>query len=146
MSDKLRKQIGLILLPTAILMLLAGLLPLRTPSGANYTGTARNPALPEQLIHPVLKEGSAVQAAPDSVLPEQLILLSEQDGFNTGNTETLSAYPGIGKATAAAILADRKENGRFWFPEDILAVKGIGEKKLEQIRPLMITVTEEREE
>ena len=123
MSDKLRKQIGLILLPTAILMLLAGLLPLHTPSGANYTGTARNPALPEQLI-----------------------LLSEQDGFNTGNTETLSAYPGIGKATAAAILADRKENGRFWFPEDILAVKGIGEKKLEQIRPLMITVTEEREE
>jgi competence ComEA-like helix-hairpin-helix protein len=123
MSDKLRKRIGLILLPTAILMLLAGLLPLRTPSGANYTGTARNPALPEQLI-----------------------LLSEQDGFNTGNTETLSAYPGIGKATAAAILADRKENGRFWFPEDILAVKGIGEKKLEQIRPLMITVTEEREE
>ena len=123
MSDKLRKQIGLILLPTAILMLLAGLLPLRTPSGANYTGTARNPALPEQLI-----------------------LLSEQDGFNTGNTETLSAYPGIGKATAAAILTDRKENGRFWFPEDILAVKGIGEKKLEQIRPLMITVTEEREE
>lgn len=123
MSDKLRKQIGLILLPTAILMLLAGLLPLRTPSGANYTGTARNPALPEQLI-----------------------LLSEQDGFNTGNTETLSAYPGIGKATAAAILADRKENGRFWFPEDILAVKGIGKKKLEQIRPLMITVTEEREE
>ena len=123
MSDKLRKRIGLILLPTAILMLLAGLLPLRTPSGANYTGTARNPALPEQLI-----------------------LLSEQDGFNTGNTETLSAYPGIGKATAAAILADRKENGRFWFPEDILAVKGIGEKKLEQIRPLMITVIEEREE
>ncbi len=123
MSDKLRKRIGLILLPTAILMLLAGLLPLRTPSGANYTGTARNPALPEQLI-----------------------LLSEQDGFNTGNTETLSAYPGIGKATAAAILADRKENGRFWFPEDILAIKGIGEKKLEQIRPLMITVTEEREE
>ena len=123
MSDKLRKRIGLILLPMAILMLLAGLLPLRTPSGANYTGTARNPALPEQLI-----------------------LLSEQDGFNTGNTETLSAYPGIGKATAAAILADRKENGRFWFPEDILAVKGIGEKKLEQIRPLMITVTEEREE
>lgn len=123
MSDKLRKQIGLILLPTAILMLLAGLLPLRTPSGANYTGTARNPALPEQLI-----------------------LLSEQDEFNTDNTETLSAYPGIGKATAAAILADRKENGRFWFPEDILAVKGIGEKKLEQIRPLMITVTEEREE
>ena len=123
MSDKLRKRIGLILLPTAILMLLAGLLPLRTPSGANYTGTARNPALPEQLI-----------------------LLSEQDGFNTGNTETLSAYPGIGKATAAAILADRKENGRFWFPEDILAVNGIGEKKLEQIRPLMITVTEEREE
>jgi competence ComEA-like helix-hairpin-helix protein len=123
MSDKLRKRIGLILLPTAILMLLAGLLPLRTPSGANYTGTARNPALPEQLI-----------------------LLSEQDGFNTGNTETLSDYPGIGKATAAAILADRKENGRFWFPEDILAVKGIGEKKLEQIRPLMITVTEEREE
>ena len=123
MTDKLRKQIGLILLPTAILMLLAGLLPLRTPSGANYTGTVRNPALPEQLI-----------------------LLSEQDGFNTGNTETLSAYPGIGKATAAAILADRKENGRFWFPEDILTVKGIGEKKLEQIRPLMITVTEEREE
>lgn len=123
MSDKLRKRIGLILLPTAILMLLAGLLPLRTPSGANYTGTARNPALPEQMI-----------------------LLSEQDGFNTGNTETLSAYPGIGEATAAAILADRKENGRFWFPEDILAVKGIGEKKLEQIRPLMITVTEEREE
>lgn len=111
------------LLPAAILILLAGMFPLHAPSGAKYTGTAQEP-----------------------VRTDPLPLLSEQDGFNTGNAETLSGYPGIGEATAAAILAERRENGRFWFPEDILAVKGIGEKKLEQIRPLMITGTGEREE
>lgn len=123
MSDKMKKRIGLFLLPAAILILLAGMLPLHAPSGAKYTGTAQEP-----------------------VRTDPLPLLSEQDGFNTGNAETLSGYPGIGEATAAAILAERRENGRFWFPEDILAVKGIGEKKLEQIRPLMITGTGEREE
>ena len=123
MSENIRKRIGFCLIAAAALILMAGLLPLRSPSDVKYQASKQNPVYPEPLLH-----------------------LSEKDLLNTGNTESLSEYPGIGEITAAAILAERRENGRFWFPEDILAVKGIGEKKLEKIRPLMITETGEREE
>ena len=57
---------------------------------------------------------------------------------NDATAEALCALPGVGMVQAEAIIAEREANGRFVFPQDLLAVKGIGEKKLagllEQIR------------
>ena len=54
---------------------------------------------------------------------------------NRADAETLCHLPGIGEKTAAAIIEEREKNGAFFLPEDLLAVRGIGPKKLEKIRP-----------
>lgn len=46
--------------------------------------------------------------------------------------------PGIGPRTAEAILAHRTEIGSFRTPDDLLAVRGIGPHKLEQLAPWLI--------
>ena len=59
--------------------------------------------------------------------------------LNTATADQLDALPGVGPATAAAILAYRSEHGRFAAVDDLLEVRGIGDAKLEQLRP-MVTV------
>ena len=54
--------------------------------------------------------------------------------------------PGIGETIACLIIEEREENGYFQYPEDLTAVKGIGIKKMEQIRPLLLMETVESEE
>jgi competence protein ComEA len=56
--------------------------------------------------------------------------------LNTASPEQLDALPGIGPATASAIVADREANGPFASVEDLLRVRGIGEAKLAQLRDL----------
>ncbi len=56
---------------------------------------------------------------------------------NTAPAEAFLIIPGIGEKTAAAIVAERETNGAFYYPEDLLAVKGIGEKKLQVMRPYL---------
>ncbi len=58
--------------------------------------------------------------------------------LNRADAPALTAIRGIGVKTAEAILAYRAEHGRFHNVEDLLMVKGIGEKKLERIRPYLI--------
>jgi competence protein ComEA len=57
--------------------------------------------------------------------------------INTADAAALDALPGVGPATAAAILAQRQAMGGFRSVEDLLEVRGIGEAKLEQLRPLV---------
>ena len=45
--------------------------------------------------------------------------------------------PGIGETTARTIVADREANGNFQTIEDVQRVRGIGPKKLEQMRPFL---------
>ena len=56
---------------------------------------------------------------------------------NTATALELTLLPGIGEAKARAIVEYRKENGPFTQPEDLLKIKGIGEKILEEIRPYL---------
>ena len=56
------------------------------------------------------------------------------------NTATLSEWilvPGIGEKTAQVILDYRLKNGSFQSLEDLKKVKGIGDKKLEKLRPFL---------
>lgn len=54
--------------------------------------------------------------------------------INTATQEELDTLPGIGPATAAKIIAYRKEKGKFNNKEEIKEVSGIGEAKYEKIK------------
>lgn len=54
--------------------------------------------------------------------------------INTATLEELDALPGVGPATAQAIIDDREANGPFASEEDIMRVSGIGEKKYEKLK------------
>ncbi|HEX4820040.1 MAG TPA: helix-hairpin-helix domain-containing protein [Acidimicrobiales bacterium] len=57
--------------------------------------------------------------------------------LNQATLQQLDALPGIGPATAQAILDYRSQHGRFRSVDDLLNVRGIGDAKLEQVRPLV---------
>lgn len=57
--------------------------------------------------------------------------------LNTADADALDALPGIGPATAAAIIEHRKEIGGYTSVDQLLDVRGIGAAKLEQLRPLV---------
>jgi competence protein ComEA len=59
--------------------------------------------------------------------------------LNTATAAELEALPGVGPAIAAAIVAHRNEHGAFVRVEDVLEVRGIGEKKFQAMKS-MITV------
>ena len=53
---------------------------------------------------------------------------------NRGTVENLCELYGVGPTLAQEIIAEREANGAFHYPEDLLNVKGIGEKMLEKMR------------
>lgn len=57
--------------------------------------------------------------------------------LNAATAEQLETLPGVGPATAAAILAHRDANGPFRSVESLIDVRGIGEAKLEAVRDLV---------
>ena len=57
--------------------------------------------------------------------------------INTADESALDGLPGIGPATATAIVEDRAENGPFSAPEDLMRVSGIGDKKFERLKSLI---------
>ena len=57
--------------------------------------------------------------------------------LNRASTAELEALPGVGPATAAAIVAWRQDHGRFRTVADLLEVRGIGPAKFEALRPLV---------
>ena len=57
--------------------------------------------------------------------------------LNTAGVDQLDTLPGIGPATAKAIVAHRTRKGPFSRLDDLLAIDGIGPKKLDAIRDLV---------
>jgi len=64
--------------------------------------------------------------------PQQSLL------YYTASKTDLIQLPGIGEVLAERILEKRKELGGFTSVEQLLLVKGIGEKKLGRIRGLVV--------
>jgi len=58
---------------------------------------------------------------------------------NTASAVELEALPGVGPATATAIVAERDRNGPFLSVDDLDRVPGIGPTKIEALRELVST-------
>lgn len=70
----------------------------------------------------------SVLAQKASVVPQEKVNL------NTATAEQLQSIPGIGPSTAKSILEYRAKVGKFSKIEEIINVRGIGEKKFQKIK------------
>jgi competence protein ComEA len=58
---------------------------------------------------------------------------TEKVNLNTATVEQLTALPGVGPTLAARIVEHREKAGQFSSPEELMNVKGIGEKNFQKI-------------
>lgn len=87
-------------------------------------------ASPALVTQPVVPPPSAVPRQP-AAQPVAIVSL------NRATYQQLEAIPGIGPQLAARILYYRDEQGGFRSVEDLKNVKGIGDRRLEAIRPYL---------
>ncbi len=55
--------------------------------------------------------------------------------LNTATAEQLALLPRVGPAVAQRIVEHREQNGEFKQPEELMLVRGIGEKSFELMAP-----------
>jgi competence ComEA-like helix-hairpin-helix protein len=58
--------------------------------------------------------------------------------LNVANAKELQELPGVGAVTAQRIIDMRQKSGRFKRVEDLLAIRGISQKKLDALRPYVV--------
>ncbi len=90
-------------------------------------------ALPERKLRPPPSEVS--HALRDG----------EPMDINRASAGDLALLPGIGPSLALRIVAHRDQNGPFPSPEALLAVRGIGQKTLQKLKPFLRFDSEEVE-
>lgn len=79
---------------------------------------------------------AAPQAAPEKPA-NATAAVAATININTASAAELESLPGIGKKTAASIVAYRTEKGKFKATKDLLKVKGIGEKSFDKLKNLV---------
>jgi len=110
--------------------------PRRTSSSAS-TPPRRIPVMAPRTRVTLTTPTSVVISPQESVSTAQ----GAQGGMvslSTATEKELEELPGVGPATAAAIVAHRRIHGPFRRVEDLLNVKGIGETKLAAMRSRIV--------
>jgi len=82
---------------------------------------------------------TAIVSAPAPAPASGSDALTAPVDVNRASAAELDALPGVGPATAAAIVTDRERNGPFVGVDDLERVPGIGPAKLAAIRDLVTT-------
>ncbi len=82
-----------------------------------------HPRWPSRARTPSPKPSSKAEAKADAVV-----------NLNTASAADLESLPGIGKSTAQRIVEYRQKSGGFKKIEELMNVKGIGEKSFLKIK------------
>ncbi len=98
---------------------------------------------PSSGVSALYQEESAVSSGVSSSSTtagqeEQDVLMEKSIDLNTATEEELDRLPGIGPVLAKRIVSYREENGDFLVVEELLDVKGIGEKTFERIQDYLV--------
>ncbi len=111
------------------ILLIAGIIGfLLLPSG-NEISFSGPPSSPQIVEIPKLTAG-------------QRLLKGEKIDLNAATPQDLEVLPGIGPKLAAAIVARREKRGRYRSVDELDLIRGIGPKKLDRIRPMVVVTTE----
>jgi competence protein ComEA len=99
---------------------------------------------PEEILSQKIDKSSRLSIVPEGggegrvviepLSPTKLKVLSVPILLNTATAEELETLPGIGPQTAQAIVEFREQHGKFYTPDDLLQVPGIGPRKLAALR------------
>ena len=107
MSDRKRRITAAILLTVSTAVILIFGLRTAGDGHTSYLASGRKP------------EGTEIHM-PDGTV-----------SINDADAEELTSLYGIGETLAGLIIDEREQNGPFFYPEDLTAVKGIGIRKLQ---------------
>lgn len=102
--------------------------PMRIEVPEEYRGGPNAFAPGKISVEPEARSSASSSRGKKEPPPEKSISL------NTANSAELQRLPGVGPSTAQKILDYRQEHGGFTSIEELLAVKGIGPKKLDAMR------------
>lgn len=69
---------------------------------------------------------------------KELKLREKSINLNSAGIDELVSLPGIGESTAEKIIEYRNKKGKFKKIQDIMKVKGIGQKKFDNIKEYLV--------
>jgi competence protein ComEA len=82
-------------------------------------------------ILPLAAAAQSKPPAPAAAKPAPAAIVN----LNTASTADLQALPGIGAKTAERIVEYRQKNGPFKKVEELMNVRGVGEKNFLKLKP-----------